>query len=211
VNQAPPADIADTSIDKALESSRVDADNPVEWQPRPCEGSWWQTRASRQEVVARLPGMFTDPASSRTRNATRRRGLNKLLDWLQSQPGDSWQERWLARDAAGSRAAALGLPQERARDFALAVSEVASNSIRHGGGRGLLRMWVQDGSLVCELSDAGYIADPLAGKLRPAERQIGGTGLWFTHQLCDLVQIRSTRENGTRVRLHAHLPGAPHT
>jgi anti-sigma regulatory factor (Ser/Thr protein kinase) len=114
------------------------------------------------------------------------------------------------RDAAGSRAATLGLPQERVSDLVLAVSEVASNSIRHGGGRGLLRMWVEDGAVVCELSDAGYIADPLAGKLRPTARRIGGTGLWFAHQLCDLVQIRSTRKDGTRVRLHAKLSGAPH-
>lgn len=34
---------------------------------------------------------------------TRRRGLPLLLDWLEDQPGQTWQQRWLASgaDAAG--------------------------------------------------------------------------------------------------------------
>ncbi len=115
----------------------------------------------------------------------------------------------VVRHAAASRAAASGLPIDRVRDFMVAVSEVASNSIRHGGGSGTMRMWTADTSLVCELSDAGYIANPLAGKLRPTGEQLGGRGLWFAHQLCDLVQIRTTEKEGTRVRLHMSLPGAP--
>jgi anti-sigma regulatory factor (Ser/Thr protein kinase) len=112
------------------------------------------------------------------------------------------------RHGAGARAAALGLPADRVGDFMVAVSEVASNSIRHGGGRGNLRMWLADGSLICELSDDGFIRDPLAGKVRPSGEQIGGRGLWFAHQLCDLVQIRSREKEGTRVRLHVSLPAA---
>ena len=73
------------------------------WEPRPCEEGWWQTRQSREDMVARLLGLFTDPSAGLTRDKTRRRGLTKLLDWLQRQPGDTWQERWLASgaDAAG--------------------------------------------------------------------------------------------------------------
>jgi hypothetical protein len=54
-------------------------------------------------LVERLLGLFTDPSAGRTRDKTRRRGPNKLLDWLQRQPGGTWQERWLASgaDAAG--------------------------------------------------------------------------------------------------------------
>ncbi|MBS2963355.1 sensor histidine kinase [Actinocrinis puniceicyclus] len=112
----------------------------------------------------------------------------------------------LLRHTVATRAAALGLSPERVRDFVVAVSEVASNSIRHGGGRGVLRAWAGCGYLVCELTDSGYICDPLAGRLRPTGDQMGGRGLWFAHQLCDLVQIRSTRSEGTRVRLHIELP-----
>jgi hypothetical protein len=113
VNPTLLGDIADTSATKAVEAPGADAGRPAQWEPRPCEESWWQTRASRQEVLARLLGMFTGPASSRTRNATRRRGLNRLLDWLQGQPGESWQERWLASgaDKAGSGWADLPLKE----------------------------------------------------------------------------------------------------
>ena len=75
-------------------------------------------------------------------------------------------------------------------DFVLAVDELATNSIRHGGGRGIVRLWSDDGALVCEVRDQGQIADPLAGRRRPAADVFGGRGLWITNQVCDLVQIR---------------------
>lgn len=78
--------------------------SPV-WEPRPCEEDWWQTRQSREDLTGRLLGLFTDPGAGLARDKTRRRGLAKLLDWLQLQPGDTWQERWLA---SGADAAGLG-------------------------------------------------------------------------------------------------------
>jgi anti-sigma regulatory factor (Ser/Thr protein kinase) len=110
------------------------------------------------------------------------------------------------RQMVSARALDLAVAADKVRDFTVAVSEVATNSIRHGGGRGVMRMWAGGGSLVCELSDAGYIADPLAGKIRPNGEQHGGRGLWFAHQLSDLVQIRSTKQEGTRIRLYLDLP-----
>ncbi|GAB3147344.1 site-specific integrase [Micromonospora sonneratiae] len=76
---------------------------PGDWVPRPDEESWWQTRQDRQALVERLLQAFTDPGAGRTRDKTRRRGLGKLLDWIQRQPGETWQDRWLASgaDAAG--------------------------------------------------------------------------------------------------------------
>ena len=109
------------------------------------------------------------------------------------------------RQHVSRRAAACGLPAERVRDLMLAASEIASNSIRYGGGRGTLRTWVQDGSLICEFRDVGIITDPLAGRIRPTVSHLGGSGLWFAHQLCDLVEIRSNVRDGTRVRLHTDL------
>ena len=110
------------------------------------------------------------------------------------------------RHLVAARALELGIAPDKVRDFTVAVSEVATNSIRHGGGSGVLRMWAGAGSLVCELTDAGYISDPLAGKVRPNGNQDGGRGLWFAHHLCDLVQIRSTLKDGTRIRLYLDLP-----
>ena len=92
---------ADTGIAKVAEAAGTGP--PPEWEPRPFPQSWWQTRQSREVLTGRLLGLFTDPGAGRTRDKTRRRGLTKLLDWLQRQPGDTWQEKWLASgaDAAG--------------------------------------------------------------------------------------------------------------
>ena len=84
---------------------------PPEWEPRLFPQGWWQTRQDREALTRRLLDTFTDPAAGRTRDKTRRRGLAKLLDWLQRQPGGTWQEKWLASgaDAAGSGWADLPL------------------------------------------------------------------------------------------------------
>jgi anti-sigma regulatory factor (Ser/Thr protein kinase) len=97
------------------------------------------------------------------------------------------------------------LPRQRLHDLQLAVTEIAANSIRYGGGSGTLRIWIQDGAMVCELRDTGVIADPLAGRIRPTPAQSGGRGLWFANQVCDLVEIRSNESEGTHIRLHVDL------
>jgi anti-sigma regulatory factor (Ser/Thr protein kinase) len=93
-----------------------------------------------------------------------------------------------------------GLGAERTRDLLLAVNEVATNTVRHGGGRGRLLVWEDSDALVCEIRDDGRIADPLAGRRRPGRGQVGGYGLWLANQLCDLVQVRAYATGGA-VRL----------
>jgi anti-sigma regulatory factor (Ser/Thr protein kinase) len=88
----------------------------------------------------------------------------------------------------------------RGEDLVIAASEIATNSIRHGGGRGLLRIWQQGDTVVCEVRDGGRLDKPLAGRQRPVDEQGSGFGLWLANQVCDLVQIRSF-EAGTVVRL----------
>lgn len=99
------------------------------------------------------------------------------------------------------RAADAGIHPARARDLILAVNEVATNSVRHGGGDGVLRIWEEPEVLVCEVRDRGRIERPLAGRERPARDQIGGYGLWLANQLCELVQLR-TFPKGSVARLH---------
>jgi anti-sigma regulatory factor (Ser/Thr protein kinase) len=95
-----------------------------------------------------------------------------------------------------------GLTDERVHDLVLAVHEIATNSVRHGGGTGTLRVWRDDGAVVCEVRDRGRIAQqPLVGRVRPSLDQSGGWGLWLANQLCDLVQLRELPE-GSVVRLH---------
>jgi anti-sigma regulatory factor (Ser/Thr protein kinase) len=100
------------------------------------------------------------------------------------------------REAQGA-----GLADERVHDLVLAVHEIATNSVRHGGGTGTLRVWRDEGAVVCEVRDRGRIAQqPLVGRVRPSLDQSGGWGLWLANQLCDLVQLRELPE-GSVVRL----------
>jgi anti-sigma regulatory factor (Ser/Thr protein kinase) len=108
--------------------------------------------------------------------------------------------RVVARCAAQARLAA-----ERRSDLVLAVNELAANSVVHGGGSGTLRVWEQDRALICEIRDAGLVDSPLAGRLAPQASQLGGRGLWMVNQVCDLVQIRSSRADGTAMRVHMGL------
>ncbi len=93
------------------------------------------------------------------------------------------------------------LGRDQGHDLVLAVAELAANSVRHGGGRGILRLWRENGTVICEIRDRGTIADPLAGRRAPTLEQLGGRGLWLANAVCDLVQVR-TGPQGTAVRLH---------
>lgn len=100
-------------------------------------------------------------------------------------------------DEAGQDA---GLKSDRLDDYVLAVNEIATNSVRYGGGSGVLRWWDDASALICEISDSGWIHDPLAGRVRPPLDQPNGRGLWMANQLCDLLQLRSS-PRGTVIRM----------
>jgi anti-sigma regulatory factor (Ser/Thr protein kinase) len=105
------------------------------------------------------------------------------------------------RRFVADHAAKAGLGRRRVVDAVVAVNEVASNSIEHGGGHGTLRIWAEPRRLVFEISDAGRIDDPLADRRIPDPDRPSGRGLWIANQLCELVQVRSF-PTGTVVRLH---------
>ena len=105
------------------------------------------------------------------------------------------------RTFVASHAERRGLGASRTKDLVLAVNEVATNSLRHGGGHGALRLWSDRGAVVCEIRDAGRIDEPLAGRSFPPKDGESGRGLWLANQLCDLVQVR-TFPTGSVVRLH---------
>jgi len=96
------------------------------------------------------------------------------------------------------------LDADRAHDLVLAVNELATNSVRHGGGAGTLRMWAEAGTFMCEVQDSGHITEPSVGQIPPPPEQHTGRGLWVVNRLCDLVQIRSTPK-GSIVRVHMRL------
>jgi anti-sigma regulatory factor (Ser/Thr protein kinase) len=105
-----------------------------------------------------------------------------------------------ARRTVASWARTVGLADDVVANLELAASELATNSIRHGGGSGTVAMWTEPGAAVVEFSDAGRMSDPLLGRLAPAPDGDGGFGLYLVNQLCDLVQVRSSAD-GTTVRL----------
>jgi anti-sigma regulatory factor (Ser/Thr protein kinase) len=108
------------------------------------------------------------------------------------------------RRAVEESAARSGLDAHRAADLVVAVNEAATNSLRHGGGEGVLRVWVDADVVVCEISDRGRIGNPMVGRQRRSLSEISGRGLWLVHQLCDLVEVRSGVD-GTTVRMSANL------
>jgi anti-sigma regulatory factor (Ser/Thr protein kinase) len=105
------------------------------------------------------------------------------------------------RAAVADAARGWGMPEPRVADLILAAGEVAANSVRHGGGGGSMRVWFEDDAAVCEIRDAGFIEQPLAGREPPDPGKGGGYGLWLANQVCDLVQVRSSPA-GTVIRLH---------
>jgi anti-sigma regulatory factor (Ser/Thr protein kinase) len=106
------------------------------------------------------------------------------------------------RQAVAACATAQRVAPRRVEDLVLVANELVCNSIKHGGGGGTLRMWREATELVCEVHDRGLITDPLVGRRKPNPEGVGGAGLWIANLLCDLVQIRSTPESGTTVRVH---------
>lgn len=70
---------------------------------RPVPASWPATELARPDAWERLSAApFTLPGRAAQRS--RLVGLKLLLDWLQAQPGDTWQQRWLVSgaDTAGA-------------------------------------------------------------------------------------------------------------
>ena len=110
----------------------------------------------------------------------------------------------LARRSAADHARNAGMEVERTEDVKLTVGELAANSLRHGGGSGVLRMWTEAERWVCEVQDAGWISDPLAGRRPASHTQLGGRGLLMVNNLADLVRTY-TRPGRTTIRAYFQL------
>jgi anti-sigma regulatory factor (Ser/Thr protein kinase) len=105
------------------------------------------------------------------------------------------------RAAVSAHAAEAGMGGSRLYDVVTAAHELAANAVRHGAGRGHLRLWIVDGILRCEVSDHGRAepaGDSQASQAREAEQAIGrpaewkqqhGHGLWVVNQIADQFTI----------------------
>jgi len=130
---------------------------------------------------------------------------------LPDSPGSSVGRTYQAGSLRAVRALArreatqAGFDDAQVADVVSAVNELASNSLRHAGGWGEIRVWRTEDALICEIADDGRIDDPLAGRKRPEVDACSGRGLWMVNQLSELVQVRAT-PTGTTVRVHFRSP-----
>jgi anti-sigma regulatory factor (Ser/Thr protein kinase) len=109
------------------------------------------------------------------------------------------------RRALSAYARGLGVPEQRMYDMVAAVYEAVDNSVRFGGGRGVLRLRSDSDFVICEVSDEGTpasaAAPPFPGHLPPDPRAVNGHGMWVVRQLSDLV-TEALDPAGSVVRLY---------
>jgi anti-sigma regulatory factor (Ser/Thr protein kinase) len=85
----------------------------------------------------------------------------------------------------------------------VAVNELLTNAVRHGGGTGHLTLSAAAGSVVCEVTDHGSGLDGVSPQ-RPAPDEPGGWGLWLVRELTDTCEIKSGPD-GTAVRISSRI------
>jgi anti-sigma regulatory factor (Ser/Thr protein kinase) len=104
-------------------------------------------------------------------------------------------------DVAGC-AASAGLDGLRLDGFVLAVNEIMTNAVRHGGGQGEIHLWRTAAGLTCVIHDSGNGA-PAArfnGHELPPTSAVGGRGLWLARHMCDTLRVESG-SSGTSVHM----------
>lgn len=99
------------------------------------------------------------------------------------------------------------MPEQLTHDMVTAVHEAVVNSLRHGGGRGVLRLRSDSEHVICEISDTGRPTGPpqppppFPGHLPPDPRAPNGHGMWVVRQLSDLA-TETLDPAGSVVRLY---------
>jgi anti-sigma regulatory factor (Ser/Thr protein kinase) len=123
-----------------------------------------------------------------------------------SLPIESADLHGVRRFVAG-HAARHGLPAAALNGLLVGVTELATNAVKHGTPPMAVRIWAEDGELICEVADCGWWWPPATlGFVPPAAATSGGFGLWGVRMLTDVVQIRAGWD-GTVVRIRTRLAG----
>jgi anti-sigma regulatory factor (Ser/Thr protein kinase) len=100
------------------------------------------------------------------------------------------------RFAAGHGLAGLALYR-----FVVAVNELTTNAVRHGGGAGLLELGYAGSLLHCRVVDHGPGMPPRRhDDTPPAPRALNGRGLWMARQNAASLHIDS-HPSGTTITL----------
>ncbi|HEY2269237.1 MAG TPA: ATP-binding protein [Streptosporangiaceae bacterium] len=99
------------------------------------------------------------------------------------------------RAAVAAHGSQAGLADGRVGDLVLVVHELAANAVRHGAGRGRLRIWNTGEALRCEVADDG--PPQAADGARPRARDsaawdlVPGHGLWLIRQVADQASVQA--------------------
>lgn len=114
----------------------------------------------------------------------------------------------MLRRAVAAHASRLGMGDDQVYHLVLVVQELAANAVRHGGGRGIVRLWRAGDQIICEVSDPGHARADLTGKglTAPYPGDVGGRGLWLARQFTHGLDIH-TGDAGTRVIATFNLAG----
>jgi anti-sigma regulatory factor (Ser/Thr protein kinase) len=94
------------------------------------------------------------------------------------------------RHTVRDTARAAGLHDDALYDFVVAVHELVTNAVRHGGGGGRLRLCRDGDTLVCEITDHGdgFSREVPIGAAPPPEA-LGGRGIMLAHRLAGTLLI----------------------
>jgi anti-sigma regulatory factor (Ser/Thr protein kinase) len=108
------------------------------------------------------------------------------------------------RRAAANYAESAGMDSERVPWVLLAVSELASNTLRHSGGPGTLRLWSDRDNLFVQVSDGGELPAGVATGQSPfpSKGAQGGYGLALAGRFSDEILVHPAP---TVVRLRLRL------
>ena len=106
------------------------------------------------------------------------------------------------RHEVARHSGAAGLADAGLHWFVVAVNEITTNAVRHGGGSGRVSLWVDHGRVHCRVADEGPGIPP--GRERDGQRPppgtLSGRGLWLARQGCESIAFDSDA-TGTRVTL----------
>jgi hypothetical protein len=200
-----PAEIREAQLHEALLNVAVPPDTPL-WLLCP-----YDTTALDDEVLAEAARSHPVLVESDNyRGSTEYGGTVHVEEIFGARlPPPSATTTVLSFDALHHRhvqqildaAIGAGLPVDRATRLAVAMDELAGSTAQNTG-HAVIRYWQEETAMIGEIADHGTVHDPMIGRgpgpgpFSPRERAIR-----LSHELCDLVQIRS-RPTGSTIRIH---------
>ena len=96
----------------------------------------------------------------------------------------------------------LGLAAARINLLTVAVSELTTNTLQHTDGGGHIRIWADNGQLICDVVDGG--GPRRFGRPMPSADAVRGRGLAIVERICDSVHTAAV-PGGTLVRIYLNL------